>query len=92
VSESFRKSWRGRVSSSQGYSVRIIGRAGLDYRDEGGAIEIDSEVMASPGWEIVVYVSSIPDTAERPRNEVVDRLRTLFESAGWQLTLHDDSA
>jgi hypothetical protein len=87
--ETFRQSWRGRVHSSQGYSVRIAGRTGLDYRDSKGKLRIDSEVMAGPEWEVVVYTQSIPDTPERPRSEVLDRLRRAFDFAGWRLILED---
>ena len=85
--EHFRKSSRGRVYSSEGYSVRIVGRTGLDYRDDAGRLRIDSESMAGTPAEIIVYGKSIPDLPERSRDEVVGRLRRAFEFAGWGLTL-----
>jgi hypothetical protein len=92
MSETFRKSWRGHIQSSLGYTVRIAGRVGLDYQDEHGAIRVDSEVMASPSREIVVYTGSIPDTPERPRHLTVERLRRALESDGWRTSWEDPNA
>ena len=87
--ESFKKSWRGWITSSEGYSLRVGSRTGIDWRDAHGILRIDSEVMSKPWNEIVVYTGSIPDTPERPRSEVLERLRRSFEFMGWQLTLED---
>lgn len=89
MNENFKKTWRGWIISTEGYAVRVAGRTGVDYRDERGQIRVDSEGMSSPWNEIVVYTGSIPDTAERPRGEVLDRIRRAFGFAGWQLTLED---
>jgi hypothetical protein len=87
TNETFRKSWHERVSSSDGYSVRVIGRTGLDYRDDLGSFRIDSESMSGPDMEVVVYPRSIPELPGRSRAEVLDRLRRAFEYAGWKLTV-----
>ena len=87
--ETFKHSWRGWVTSSEGYSVRVGSRTGIDYRDDRGSLRIDSEVMSKPSNEVVVYTGSIPDTAERPRAEVVERLGRAFQYTGLALTLED---
>jgi hypothetical protein len=87
MDERFKKTLRGRVISSSGYSVRIIGRTGLQYIDTSGELRIDSEAMAGPGIEVVVYVRSIPDSENRPRQQVLDNLARAFEFAGWTLSL-----
>ena len=89
MSEQFKKTWRGWAISSEGFSIRLLGRTGIEFRDEHGQIEIDVEAMSSPWNEIVVYTGSIPDTPERPKSEVLDRLRRAFEFRGWKLTLED---
>jgi hypothetical protein len=91
MTERFKKTWRGWVHSSDRFSVRVGSRTGIDYRDEHGQIRIDSERMADPWSEVVVYTGSIPDTADRPRAEVLDRLARVFEFAGWQMTLVEDA-
>lgn len=89
MSETFKRSWRGWVRSSEGYAVRLTGRTGVDYHDHVGRLRIDAEAMSSPWNEIVVYTGSIPDVAERPKAEVLGRLRCAFDFAGWRLTLED---
>lgn len=89
MSERFRKTWRGWIRSSDGYAIRVGSRTGISYRDDHGQIHIDSEAMSSPRGEVVVYTGSVPDTAERPKAEVLDRLRRAFEFAGWRLTLEE---
>jgi hypothetical protein len=86
--ETFRKNWRGTIHSSASYSVRV-GRAGISYQDALGSLRISSEAMSSPWNEIVVYTRSIPDTPERPRAEVLQRLRRALASAGFDLTSED---
>jgi hypothetical protein len=75
VSETFSKSWRGWIRSTEGYAVRAGSRTGIDYRDDRGEIRIDAERMSDPWSEIVVYTKSIPDTTERPRAEVLTGCR-----------------
>lgn len=89
VSENFTKTWRGWVRSSEGYEIRILGRTGIEYRDARGEIQINAEAMSSPWNEILVYSASIPDTQERPRAEVLDRLGRAFEFRGWILKVSD---
>jgi hypothetical protein len=90
VTERFKRSrWRGRITSSDGYSVRVIGRTGVEYCDSAGCIMIGSEVMSGPGLGIVVYSGSIPDRPERPRSQVLERLDRSFASQRWRVTVED---
>ncbi|WP_344101521.1 hypothetical protein [Myceligenerans crystallogenes] len=87
MNETFKKNWRGWIRSSDGYAIRIGSRTGIDYRDDRGEFRIDAEQMFDPWQEVVVLIRSIPDTEERPRAEVVERLGKLFDYAGRILTL-----
>ena len=89
MAEKFHTTWRGWIKSSEGYSVRIGGRSGVDFRDRTGQIHISAERMSSPANEVVVYTKSIPDTPARPRETVLTKLRRAFDSAGVVLTLED---
>jgi hypothetical protein len=62
-----------------------MGRTNLQYRDEFGDLHISAEVMSKPSTEVVVYSATIPDRPERPRAEVVSRLRRAFDYRGWSL-------
>jgi hypothetical protein len=91
MTEVFKKSWlTGWTRSSAGYSVRVGSRTGIMYRDQSGELRIDSEAMAGPELEVVVYVGSIPDDdPERLRAEVLERLKRVFAYRGWKLTAED---
>lgn len=91
MTEKFRRQRiRGWIKSSEGYSLRVGSRTGIDYRDHLGSLRIDSEAMADPkNLEVVVYTGSIPDTPERPRAEVLDHLHRAFKFVGWKLTEED---
>ncbi len=89
MTERFHKTVLGTIRSSEGYSIRVLGRTGLEYADDRVKIRIDSESMPDPWLEVVVYTRSIPDTPELPRTEIVDRIGRAFDYAGWRLTLQE---
>lgn len=87
--ETFSANRRGWARSSEGYAVRILGRNDLQYTDELGDVRIFVEPMAN--WtDIVVETTQIPDRPERSREEVVGRLRRVFEYRGWTMIDADD--
>jgi hypothetical protein len=65
MTETFRRSLRGTVHSSDHSSVRVQGRTGVRYRDASRRLVVDSELMAVGYDEIVVYERSIPDDGQR---------------------------
>jgi hypothetical protein len=87
--ETFKRSWRGWIRSSEGYAVRLTGRTRLQYSDEYGDVEVSAEVMSKPWSEIVVYAGTIPDRAERSRTQVLSRVRRAFDYVGWTLVEAD---
>ena len=85
----FRWNWRGWARSSEGYAVRLLGRTNLQYTDEYGDLHISAEVMSKPATDVVVYTSTIPDRPERPREEVVSRVRRAFDYMGLTMVVED---
>jgi len=83
--EKFRKSLRGTIISTAGFSVRISGRTQVRYEDRFGVLLVDAEAMAVPGIHVVIYSRSIPDEEFRPRKQVIDNVARAFSSAGWTL-------
>lgn len=83
--ETFKRTWRGWTRSSDGYSVRLLGRTLLQYKDEHGELELSAEAMSKPWSEIVVYTAVIPDRADWRRDEIVSRLRRAFAHNGWTM-------
>lgn len=90
MSELFRHAISGWTESSEGYAVRLLGRTRLEFRDPGGSLTISAEAMSKPWNKIVVDTESIPDSADRPRTEVVERLRRAFEANGWTVATSPD--
>jgi hypothetical protein len=66
-----------------------MGRTELQYTDEYGDLHLSAEAMSKPWSTIVVYTSTIPDRPERPRDEVLSRLRRAFDYKGWSLVEGD---
>ncbi|WP_104105338.1 hypothetical protein [Nocardioides sp. 616] len=83
-----RQRWTGWIRSSQGYSVRIVGRNDLQYVDEARRLGLFVEPLANY-TDIVVDTSTIPDMSERSRAELIDRLQRAFRFAGWTLIESD---
>ena len=83
--ETFRRGAWGWVRSSDGYSVRLLGRTRLEYEDAHGELHINAEAMSKPWSNIVVDTNSIPDRPAVTREEVVARLHRAFAFAGWTL-------
>lgn len=92
MTERFRRSWlRGWVHSSEGFSVRILGRNNLQYRDADGELQVFVEPLAKFS-DIVVSTGAIPDLPNRPRDVVVQRLQRVFDHQGWRFIRADADA
>ena len=86
--ETFRKHWfLDRVTSSLGYVVTVK-RDRVEVADAGGVIAIDAEWAPGRGTAMLLFPSSIPDEADRPRREVVARVERAFAAAGWTVKIH----
>jgi hypothetical protein len=79
-----RQRWTGWIRSSQGYSVRIVGRNDLQYVDEARRLSLFVEPLANY-TDIVIDTSSIPDMSERSRLELIGRIKRALSVAGWTL-------
>lgn len=86
MTETFRSSWRHRVTSSEGYSVFLPARTQIEYRDRGQVLRISYEAMATPSRELVIYSDSL--TIEEPvRSLVLDRVTRALQFDGWKPVL-----
>jgi hypothetical protein len=83
--ETFRKTWRQEIVSSEGFSVRLSGRSALLYKDSQGELHVDAEPMAGSAIAVTVYSASIPDSPQRGRVQVMDNIARAFRYAGWVL-------
>lgn len=81
------------VECDEGFSVRILGRAGLMYREGKQQLFVDSELLASPSG-MVIYTDSIKawqppferdeiDAAKKA--QIIDNVRRAFHWAGYEI-------
>ena len=85
MSEQFKKSMRGELTSSEGYQVKLQGKSTLRYFDQYGELLIDA--TSGKGSGVTVRGESIPDTPYLPRQRVVERLHRVAAFTGWDLTI-----
>ncbi len=62
------------VESDAGFSVEVLGRTGLCYREAGRSVKVDSEVLMGPAGT-VIDASSIRVWAPPHEKEVIDEAR-----------------
>jgi hypothetical protein len=79
--------------SDEGFSVEVLGRTGLRYREGGKEIFVDSEVLAGPSG-MLVYKSSIerwaPPNAgvtigDIDRARIAENIRATFRAQGFEI-------
>lgn len=78
------------VASSRGFSIEVLGRAGLLYREGERAMNVDSEFLALPHG-LQLFTRSIErweppydreELGSDARNEIVDNIRRAFADDG----------
>ena len=81
------------ITSDEGFSIEILGRAGLRYIEGAKRLEVDSEVLAGPSG-MVIYQNSIKSwdpphnnelIDESKRNTIVDNIRRAFRFQGYEI-------
>jgi hypothetical protein len=80
------------AKDQEGRSVKILGKAGVLYRDKDGEFFIDSEILVSPPFDLVIFSDGIgysnnPNgfiTEEKKKEIIVNAVR-LFESIGMKV-------
>ncbi len=83
------------IASSQGFEVEVLGRVGIEYREAGRAVFVDSEVLMRG---IMVLASSIrrwkppydvlPPITPEERDRIVDNIRRAIGSRGEPVEVH----
>ena len=84
------------IVSTEGFSVRVLGRTGLRYLEGERSVWIDSEVLAKPRaiamatasiryWE-GAGAESVDETA---RNRIAGNIKRAFDACGYELEIHE---
>jgi len=88
VSERFRRTLRGGIRSTEGFTVRLAGRTVLLYTRNSDSLRLNTEVMAGPGIRVVLYADSIPHVSDIDPLLVVRDIERAFQYAGWDLMVN----
>lgn len=80
------------ITSTAGFSVRVLGRTGMRYSEGERSVWIDSEVLAAPRSMIMAPQSMRawegPDpepVSDEDRGRITANIRRAFESCGYTL-------
>jgi hypothetical protein len=83
------------IVGRSGYSVQILGRVGLRYREGERTMFVDSEILAGEN-AISAYSSSIKawdppndkdPIGEEERSRIIENIRRALESKGYELQI-----
>jgi hypothetical protein len=80
------------IESSEGFSIRVLGRTGMRYSEAGRSVWIDSEVLAKP-VSIVLVKTSIrfwegddpASVTNGDRDRIAANIKRGFEAFGYEL-------
>lgn len=84
------------IESSEGYSVEVLGRTGVIYREGSKTMQIDSEILAGPSG-IVIYTDSInswdePNDVSRiddkERERIISNIVDAFKFRGYDIEVN----
>jgi Immunity protein 74 len=86
------------IDSSAGFSVKVLGRNGMRYREGRKSVWMNSEVLSKPR-AMLLYKNSIknwesPDDQvqlnDDERNRIVENIKRAFEACGYELQVTGD--
>jgi hypothetical protein len=80
------------IESTGGFSVRVLGRTGMQYTEGNRSVRIDSEVLGKPG-AIALFKDSIQEwegdhterVSEDDRERIAENIKRAFEFCGYEL-------
>jgi hypothetical protein len=80
-----RTSLRGRVRSSEGWSVVVVDRLTIRYSDAAGDVNVSAEARGGRRTGFELYAESMAHLPRERADLVVARVREAFAHAGWHL-------
>lgn len=79
--------------NKKSFKVKITGRAGLIYQENGKSLEVDSEMLGGPEHDIVIYKQSIERWSDdelindMEKEHILQNLKTHFESQKYKVDI-----
>lgn len=93
----FRKTKKGIIEYDEGFAIRILGRAGLEYKEGSKIMLIDSEILNNPKVGYVVASSSISKwkgskqkIGENDRLRILNNIKKAFKFIGYNIKIISD--
>jgi len=84
------------IASTEGFSVKVLGRTGMRYTEGTRSVWIDSEVLARPRavamakGTIRFWEGPEPDVvSEKDRDRIANNVKRAFEACGYELQVHE---
>ncbi len=88
------------VESSDGFSVEILGRAGIKYKESSEVLFVDSEMLCFPhGYGMVIYKNRMRDMEapvgeyksidDKKRSEIAENIRKAFLFWGLEIEIEE---
>lgn len=80
--------------SKKDFKVRITGRAGLIYQEGKKSMNVDSEMLSGPTFDIVIYKDSIkgwePPFSSDPvddneKRRIIENIKSDLEKSGYKV-------
>jgi len=84
------------IESTEGFSVKVLGRTGMRYTEGTRSVWIDSEVLAKPR-AIAMSKKTIrfweepepEEVSEKDRDRIANNIKRAFEACGYELQVHE---
>jgi hypothetical protein len=84
------------IESTEGFSVEVLGRTGLCYREGDWSRRVDSEVLMGPRGMMIIapsirtwnppYADELIDEARR--KQIVERIQAAFRFRGFEIEVN----
>lgn len=93
----FKKSKDGRIESDEGFSVKVIGRAGLEYKEGIKLIYVDSEMLGNSKIGFAIASSSIDrwqgskqKIGAKEKLKILNNIKEAFRFLGYEIKVIRD--
>jgi hypothetical protein len=93
----FKKRWFNVIVSDEGFSVKILGKVGLRYKEGSRTLLINSEIMAAGMQPDILIEKSSIQTWKKPhddevidnskREKILENVRRALEFYGWEIEI-----
>ncbi len=88
------------IESDEGFSVELVGRGGIKYKEGSKPYSVDSEILISPaGYGLIIYKARIKNcespngicepVVDKKKDEIVENIRKAFLFWGYKIEIQE---